>query len=73
MYFRKEIKKTRTVTKKEPQKPVTTYFSELVVKGQCSYYKDLEEQYFEWVKVRANCGKFKSFNESSEKSAWKKL
>lgn len=73
MYWSRPVKKTRTIKNKEPQKPVTTYFSELVVKGHCSYYKDIEEQYFEWVKVRADCGKFKPFNESSEKSAWKKL
>jgi len=45
------------------------------VKGLCSFYKDLEELYFEWVKSRANNDKqnFVQFNESSEKSAWKKL
>ena len=72
----REIKKKRTPAKpKEPQKAVTTYFSELVVKGHCSFYKDLENQYFEWIKRRADNDKkkFVQFNESSEKSAWKKL
>lgn len=73
MYWSRPIKKTVTRTKKEPQKIITTYFSENTVKWLCSFYKDLEELYFEWVKNRAECGKFKPFNETSEKSAWKKL
>lgn len=69
----REIKKKRTITNKEPQKIITIYFSEHTVKWLCGFYKDLEELYFEWVKNRAECGKFKPFNETSEKSAWKKL
>lgn len=75
MYWSRPIKKIVTKTKKEPQKIITKYFSENTVKGLCSFYKDLEELYFEWVKSRANNDKqnFVQFNESSEKSAWKKL
>lgn len=70
----REIKKTRTPVKpKEPQKAVTKYFNENTVKWLCSFYKDLEEAYFDWVRVRAECGKFKEFSDVSEKSAWKKL
>ncbi len=72
MYFRK--KKTRTPAKpKEPQKAVTKYFDEHNTKWSCGFYKELEDAYFLWIKVRAECGKFKEFNEASEKSAWKKL
>lgn len=64
------VRKTKS---KEPQQPITKYFNENLVKWMCSYYKDLEDTYFEWIQNRAKCGKFKEFNESSEKSAWKKL
>lgn len=73
MIWSKEVKKKRTSKPKEHQKAVTKYFNEHTIKWMCGFYKDLEEQYFDWVKVRAECGKFKEFNEVSEKSAWKKL
>ena len=74
MYFKKEIKKTRAPAKpKEPQKEVTKYFHENIVKWLCSFYKDLEEPYFDWVRVRAKSWKFAIFSDVSEKSAWKKL
>lgn len=71
----KPIKKTVTRTKKEPQKIITTYFSENTVRWLCSFYKDLENQYFKWIENRAKNDKqnFVQFNESSEKMAWKKL
>ncbi|MCP4971946.1 MAG: hypothetical protein GY932_15310 [Arcobacter sp.] len=72
MYFKK--KETARKTKsKEPQKPITTYFSETTVKGLCTFYKDLEELYFDWLKVRAERGKFAEFTSVAEKSAWKQL
>lgn len=75
MYWSRPIKKTVTRTKKEPQKIITTYFSENTVKWLCSFYKDLEGLYFEWIEKRAKNDKqnFVQFNESSEKMAWKKL
>lgn len=75
MYWSRPIKKTVTRTKRQPQKIITTYFSENTVKWLCSFYKDLEKQYFKWIEKRAENDKqnFVQFNESSEKMAWKKL
>lgn len=69
----REIKKKRTIKTKEPQKHITTYYNEGQVKWLCSFYKDLEDLYFDWLKVRSDCGEFKPFSDISEKSAWKKL
>ena len=72
MIFYKKVTTQGTKTQKliEEEK---LYFNENLVKGCCSYYKDIEELYSDWRKQRKSTWKFQVFNERSEKVTWNKI
>ena len=72
LIFYKKVTTQATRTQKliEEEK---LYFNENLVKGCCSYYKDIEELYSEWRKQRKSTWKFQVFNERSEKVTWNKI
>ena len=72
MIFYKKVTTQGTKTQKVVEEE-KLYFNEWLVKGCCSYYKDIEELYLDWRKQRKSTWKFQVFNERSEKVTWNKI
>lgn len=72
MIFYKKVTTQGTKTKKVVEEE-KLYFNESLVKGCCSYYKDIEELYSDWRQQRKSTWKFQVFNERSEKVTWNKI